>query len=147
MNPGLFKLLLLICMGFGPLFVTAQEEEPQTIKIRRESNLVKAVFDNTEMRLMVIDRFGNPKENKIVSYKLWIKGKGNVQALDGYSNSLTPDMIRTLKKQSKAVKIFFTEISVQEDDGHLVKLPDVIDTWFPDCENCEKGVKRTKSTW
>jgi hypothetical protein len=146
MNPGLFKLLLLFCISFTPFFTWAQEEEPQTIKVRRESNLSKAVFDNTEFKLMVIDRFGNPRENKIVSYKLWIRGKGATTALDGYSNSLTPDMIGALKKQKKAVKIFFTEISVQEDDGHLVKLPDVIDTWFPDCENCEQRPAKRK-TW
>ncbi len=93
----------------------------------------------------MIDRFGNPKENKIVSYKLWIRGKGNVQALQGYSNSLTPEMVQLLKKQRKAVKIFFTEISVQEDDGHMTKLPDVIDTWFPDCENCDK--QKVKKSW
>lgn len=142
MNPGLPKLLLLLCTSLTPFFAQAQDEEPQTIRVKKESNLAKAVFDNTEFRLMAIDRFGNPKENKIVSYKLWIRGKGATTALDGHSNSLTPDMIRALKKQSKAVKIFFTDISVQEDDGHLVKLPDVIDTWFPDCENCEKRPAR-----
>lgn len=118
------------------------QEEPQTIRIKKESNLVKAIFDNTELRLMVIDRFGNPRDNKIVSYKLWIKGKGDPKQLNGYNNSLSAEMINTLKKQSKAVKIFFTDISAQEDDGHLVKLPDVIDTWFPDCKNCEKGTNQ-----
>ena len=131
------RLLLLIILFIAPVFINAQEE-PETIRVRRESNLVKAVFDNTELRLMVIDRFGNPKENKVVSYKLWVKGKGFTNAIEGYSNSLSPEMINLLKKQKKAVKIFFTDISVQEDDGHITKLPDVIDTWFPDCENCEK---------
>ena len=143
-----FRLFIFIGLCAGPLSLAAQEEEPQTIKIRRESNLAKAVFDNTEFKLMTIDRFGNPRENKIVAYKLWIRGKGATTALDGYSNSLTPDMIRALKKQSKAVKIFFTDITAQEDDGHLVKLPDVIDTWFPDCENCENGKSKSKrKTW
>jgi hypothetical protein len=136
----LFLLLASACC------LVAQDEEPQTIKVRRESNLVKAVFDNTELQLVVIDRFGNPRENKIVSYKLWIKGKSNVQSLEGYSNKLNPDMIAALNKQKKAVKIFFTELRVQEDDGHYTKLPDVIDTWFPDCENCGKE-KTNRKTW
>ncbi len=138
------KFFILFCFSFQ--FYSAQEGEPETITVRRESNLVKAVFDNTEYQLMAIDRFGNPRENKIVSYKLWIKGKSNVRALEGYSNRLTPDMVNALKKQTKAVKIFFTDISVREDDGHYTKLPDVIDTWFPDCENCEKG-KTKKRNW
>ena len=125
-------------------FFSKAQDEPKTIKFKRESNLVKAVFDNTELRLLVIDRFGNPKENKIVSYKLWIKGKGDPIEFDGYNNSLNAEMIKSLKKQSKAVKIFFTEINAQEDDGHLIKLPDVIEVWFPDCKNCEKGEKGVK---
>lgn len=145
MKPITLKFLFLLGLWVTPSFSQAQDE-PETIKVRRESNLAKAVFDNTELNLIVIDRFGNPKENKIVSYKLWIRGKGNVQALQGYNNSLTPEMIQTLKKQKKAVKIFFTEISVQEDDGHMTKLPDVIDTWFPDCENCGKRPQK-KNAW
>ncbi|MES2681025.1 MAG: hypothetical protein V4635_14120 [Bacteroidota bacterium] len=137
MRRAVFTILFFACVGAG-----YSQDEPQTIRVKKESNLVKAVFDNTELRLMAIDRFGNPKDNKIVSFKMWIKGKSETREFDGHNNSLNAEMINTLKKQSRAVKIFFTEITVQEDDGHLVKLPDVIDTWFPDCANCEKGNKR-----
>ena len=122
--------------------IHAQEEEPQTIRIKKESNILKAVFDNTELRLLAIDRFGNPKENKIVSFLLWVKGQGEGRPLNGFSNSLSGEMINLLKKQKKATKIFFTEVTVEEDDGHLTKLPDVIDVWFPDCTNCEKDKRR-----
>jgi hypothetical protein len=148
----------IILIGFllagAPAAVFAQEREPATIRVKRESNLVKAVFDNTENRLMVVDRFGNPRENKIATYKLYVKAKRETKEFVGYGNSLTPEMMRYLNKLSSASKIFFTEISASaskiffteisatEDDGHLIKLPDVIDTWFPDCENCEKGKRR-----
>ena len=122
--------------------INAQEEEPQTIRIKKESNILKAVFDNTELRLLAIDRFGNPKENKIVSFLLWVKGQGEGRPLNGFSNSLSGEMINLLKKQKKATKIFFTEVTVEEDDGHLTRLPDVIDVWFPDCTNCEKDKRR-----
>lgn len=122
----------------------AQEEEPRTIKIKKESNLAKVVFDNTELRLMVVDRFGNPKDNKIAAYKLYVKGRKETEAFSGYSNQLNSEMINCLKKQNKATKIFFTGISVQDDDGHLVKLPDVIETWFPDCANCDKPFKQRR---
>ena len=121
------------------LFLTAQEDEPGTLRIKKESNLAKAVFDNTDLRLMVIDRFGNPKENRIVSYKLWIKSKSASREMEGYTNNLSSEMINSLKRQTKATKIFFTEITAQDDNGHLVKLPDVIEVWFPECENCGKG--------
>jgi hypothetical protein len=86
----------------------------------------------------VIDRFGNPRENKIISYKLYIKNKRETKEFVGYNNSLSSDMMNYLKKQTTATKIFFTEVSAEDDDGHLVRLPDVIETWFPDCKNCEK---------
>jgi hypothetical protein len=71
-----------------------------------------------------------------VSYKLWIKSK-NVKEIDGHENKLSNEMIRELNKQKKATKIFFTEITVEDDNGHLMKLPDVIELWFPDCKNCD----------
>jgi hypothetical protein len=136
------KIILLWTLFLSSVVINAQEEEPQTIRIKKESNILKAVFDNTELRLLAIDRFGNPKENKIVSFLLWVKGQGEGRPLNGFSNSLSGEMINLLKKQKKATKIFFTEVTVEEDDGHLTRLPDVIDVWFPDCTNCEKDKRR-----
>lgn len=120
-------LLLASLMSFA-------QEPVQTIKVKREQNLAKVVFDNTEYRLFAVDRFGNPKENEIVSYSLWINGKG--PEMKGYSNTLTPEMIKELRKHKKAVKLFFTNIKVKSDEDHLIDLPDVIEVWFPDCKNC-----------
>jgi hypothetical protein len=135
-------LLLSICLIFlsGNNSLSAQDD-PVSIKVRKEQNLVKAYFDNTELKLMAVDRFGNPKENKMLSYKFWIKGeKGSIQ---GYSNSLNPNMTAELKKLKKATKIYFTEISVEDDQGHAVKLPDLYEVWFPQCTNCDGvGKKR-----
>lgn len=117
---------------------TFAQEPVGTIKIKREQNLVKAMFDNTEYRLFAIDRFGNPRENTFASYTLWIKEKKSTKKFQGYSNALTPEMLKELKALKKATKLFFTNIKVNGDDDHLVDLPDVIDTWFPDCTNCLK---------
>jgi hypothetical protein len=112
-------------------------QEPETIRIKKESNLVKAVLDNTDDKLVVMDRFGNPRENEIVSYRLWVKAKKETREFRGYGNRLSPEMVNYLNKLGSATKIFFTEISAKEDDEHIVKLPDVIETWFPDCKNCD----------
>lgn len=135
----MFKLLKIIIFLFaliqvGSLFA----QQPITIKVKKESNLVKAVFDNTEFRLIAVDRFGNPKENKVVSYKLYVKTKKDTKEFTGFNNSLTPEMIKYLNKLKTSAKIFFTEINVEEDDSHLIKLPDVIEQWFPKCDNCNK---------
>ncbi|MEO6303168.1 MAG: hypothetical protein ABIP51_08345 [Bacteroidia bacterium] len=132
---------LIMIFSFTFLYIAGSAQQPNVIKVKKESNLVKVEFDNTELRLTAFDRFGNPKENQITSYKLWIKGKGETKAYSGFNNSLSPEMIKELNKLKKATKIFFTDINVKEDDEHQVKLPDVIDTWFPNCKNCDNKSK------
>ena len=128
-----FKIIFL---AFCSSTLSVFSQEPQTIKFKRESNLVKVVFDATESKLFVIDRFGNPRENKVASYKLYVKAKRETKEFTGYGNTLSDEMIKYLNKQNNATKIFFTEISAVDDDEHLIKLPDVIETWFPRCGNC-----------
>ncbi|MCW3077310.1 MAG: hypothetical protein JWO32_1919 [Bacteroidetes bacterium] len=106
------------------------------IKVKKEQNLEKVYFDNTELKLIPIDRFGNPRDNRIVTYKFWIKGKD--KNFQGSANKLAPEMVQALNKLKKATKIYFTEIQVEDENGHLIKLPDVYETWFPDCKNCGK---------
>jgi hypothetical protein len=120
--------------AIAPAVLSAQE--PQTIRIKKESDLAKAVLDNTEFKLVVIDRFGNPRTNRILSYKLWVKNGKSTREFEGHSNSLSPEMLNYLNSQPSAVKIFFTEIMVEDDHETASRLPDVIETWFPDCKNC-----------
>ncbi len=131
------KRIVLFILLFCGIKLYAQEPV-QTIKVKREQNIVKAVFDNTEYRLFAVDRFGNPRENEIVSYVLWIKESKGTKKFVGESNTLTPEMLKELRKLKKATKIFFTNIKVKADDEHIADLPDVIDTWFPDCKDCLK---------
>ncbi|MBA3682031.1 MAG: hypothetical protein H0W73_12850 [Bacteroidetes bacterium] len=132
---------LILIFSFLMVYATSNAQEPNIIKVKKESDLVKVVFDNVDLKLMAVDRFGNPRQNRVVSYKLWIKGKGETKMYPGFNNSLSPEMIKELNKLKKATKIFFTEINVKEEDDHSVKLPDVIDTWFPDCKNCDNKQK------
>jgi hypothetical protein len=118
------------------------QDEPATIKFKKESRLSKAIFDNTVPQLLVIDRYGNPTEAQLVSYRLYVKTKSETREFLGYTNKLTGDMINYLNRQRSATKIFFTELSAKDESGHLVKLPDVIDVWFPQCENCDKKKRR-----
>ncbi|MBA3665266.1 MAG: hypothetical protein H0W61_13795 [Bacteroidetes bacterium] len=136
------KIASIICLLILALsFDVAKAQEPATIKVKREQNLVKIYFDNSDYKLIPIDRFGNQKENEVKSYKLWIKGID--QPFLGYKNSLSSEMVQALKKLKKATKIFFTEINVMDDSNHLINLPDVYEVWFPDCKNCgNKASKR-----
>jgi len=128
------KIFVCVCSGLFLSEFHAQEPNA-TIKVRKVQNLKSAVFDNTEYRLMVIDRFGNPRENQIVTYTLYVKTKKSTESFQGYSNALTSEMIAFLNKQKIACKLFFTGIEAKDDEGHLVKLPDVIEVWFPNVKN------------
>lgn len=131
-------LLLFFCFST----VQVYSQEPISIKVRKEQSLVKAYFDNTELRLSAIDKYGNPKNNKILSFKLWVKG--NNRSIAGFDNALNSEMIQELNRQKKATKIFFTEIVAEDDEGHSVKLPDLIEVWFPQCTNCDVVKKKKR---
>ncbi len=119
---------------FLSLSLLAQQNIP-TIKVQKTSDLVKAEFDNINLKLIAVDRFGNPKESSIVSFVLWIKETPD-KPFQSKTYALTTDMLTALNSCKKSTKIFFTNIVAQEEDGHQVKLPDAIDVWFPDCKNC-----------
>lgn len=133
MNFYKIKNQLLFLFIFQFYFSVAQEL--QVFKIKKESTLFKVVFDNTDLRLLIIDRYGNPKENQIASFKLLVKSKNEIKAFEGFNNNLSADMIYYLNKLKEASKLFFTDIIGIELDQHLVKLPDVIEIWFPNCNN------------
>ena len=120
--------LSLFCLCF-------QVNGQQTFVVKKESLLFKAIFDNTEYKLIAIDRYGNLSDSKIISYKFYVKEKNGVRQFEGYGNELNADILKYLKKLKNAAKIFFTEIMAEDENHHLVKLPDIIDTWFPDCKS------------
>lgn len=112
-------------------------QEPNVIKFKKESRYAKAVFDNVDNKLVVIDIYGNPTEAKIAKYKLYVKTKTDTKEFVAFSNSLNAEMLNYLKKLKSSAKLFFTEINVVEEDSHLGKLPDVIEQWFPVCNGCK----------
>lgn len=133
---------LLLLMGMLIVCPAFLAQDPPSIKVRKSSNLAKAVFDNTSDQLIVMDRFGNPTESRILFYRLHIKLKRETKVFEGHSNRLTPDMLNVLKGLSSSTKLFFTDIKAEEEGGHLTELPDAIELWFPECGNCDKKRNR-----
>lgn len=129
-------LVFFLALGIGTCTSSLAQQEPQTIKLKKESDLAKVVFDNTEDRLLVIDRFGNPRDNKVLSFTLYVKNGRSTRDFQGYNNTLTSEMLNYLRSQNSAVKIFITNIKVRDEHDLVVSLPDCIETWFPDCQNC-----------
>lgn len=130
----LFSGLVLLCTA-------ARAQETPSIKVKKSSNLAKVVLDNSAYRLVVMDRFGNPTEAPILSYRLHIQLKRETKVFEGNSNALTREMTQFLNGLSTATKIFFTDIKAEEH-AHITELPDVIEVWFPECGNCDKKRNR-----
>lgn len=131
--------LMVFCLIF-PLQTLAQESP--SIKVRKESRLAKVVLDNSAYKLVVMDRYGNPTEARLMHYLLHVKTKHETRVFEGRSNALSREMVNYLNGLSSATKIFFTEIQAEEEGGHISSLPDLIETWFPDCRNCDKKRNR-----
>ncbi|MFL5751850.1 MAG: hypothetical protein ACJ76F_00465 [Bacteroidia bacterium] len=140
MRATLAIFFILSCLN-----MTAQEDV-ETIKVKKVQQLVKAEYDNTQFMLVAIDRFGNPKEKAVRSFELHYAIKKKLYRFISYDNKLSPEMLANLKELKKAQKIFFTKIKAEDDAGHLVELPDVIEVHFPDCKNCTPNKKPVEFT-
>ena len=134
--------IFILCCSQTQLAIA---QEPGTLKIRKESNIIKAYFDPTELRLIAIDRFGNPQENRIVGFKLFVKAKRSTNGFEAFSGTLTPDMIAYLNNLKTASKIFFTEVMAKDENNALLKLPDVIEVWFPNPGSQNQNKKKSRN--
>ena len=133
-----FRLTLIVFFLIFFYNKISLAQEPQIIRVKKELNLKKVVFDNSEFRLMVIDRFGNPRENKIASYQLDINMPNETKIFFGFGNSLSQEMLNYLYKLDKAAYMFFIKIMVYDEDEHLINLPDFKEEWVPALKKSKK---------
>ena len=133
-----FRLTLIVFFLIFFYNKISLAQEPQVIRVKKELNLKKVVFDNSEFRLMVIDRFGNPRENKIASYQLDIKMPNETKIFFGFGNYLSQEMLNYLYKLDKAANMFFIKIMVYDEDEHLINLPDFKEEWVPALKKSKK---------
>ena len=133
-----FRLTLIVVFLIFFYNKISLAQEPQIIRVKKELNLKKVVFDNSEFRLMVIDRFGNPRENKIASYQLDIKMPNEIKIFFGFGNNLSQEMLNYLYKLDKPANMFFIKIMVYDEDEHLINLPDFKEEWVPALKKSKK---------
>ncbi len=130
----------LFLLGAFP--VSAQTESENTIKVRKVEQLVKAEYDNTNYKLTAVDRFGNLKENAVQSFEIHYTLRGERHKYISYSNQLTDEMLKNLGKIKEAQEIYFTNIKAEDDNGHLIQLPELPYMHFPDCPKNKKKKSR-----
>jgi len=133
-----FRLTLIVFFLIFFYNKISLAQEPQVIRVKKELNLKKVVFDNSEFRLMVIDRFGNPRENKIASYQLDIKMPNETKIFFGFGNNLSQEMLNYLYKLDKAANMFFIKIMVYDEDEHLINLPEFKEEWVQALKKSKK---------
>ena len=119
------------------------QEPPNIIKIRKQQLLKKAQYDETDYKVIAVDRYGNPKTESVVGFELHFKEKGKERSFISSSNLLTPEMIAKLKELKKATQVWFTKIKGDEGEGHLVDLPNFDYMIFPKCINCPGPKKKS----
>jgi hypothetical protein len=135
MKNNRFLVLLFFVLLFSAMLV-AQDQEIAKITVKKESNLVKAILDNNELKLIAQDKYGNIHPHSIKSFELHYEvKKKKLKVLRSSSAFLTNEMINDLHGLQEAKKIFYTKIVAEDQNGNLVNLPDVIEMHFPRCKN------------
>lgn len=117
-----------------------EKEDVHKIKIEKEKLFVKAVFDETEYKVIAFDRYGNPHENAIKSFTIFYKEDNKAYQATVQGNTFSKKTIDFLTKKKKfATKICLTNLKAQDKEGHEEDLPDLCDiVIFPDCKKVKK---------
>lgn len=138
--------IILCLLFFGMLSYSGKifsQEEPQTIKIQKQESFIKAQFDETNYKVIAMDRYGNPHEEAIKEYVITYSENGQIFEARVIGHTFPEKTIQYLtKKRQTAVKICIIKIIAEDKDGHLQKLPDLCDiVIFPDCKKVNKKKK------
>ncbi len=129
---GLITSLYLISF----IAVSQEKEDIKSIKIEKEKQYLKAVFDETEFKVIAIDKYGNPYPEAIKSFCVFYKEDKTSYQAPIIGNTFPKKTIDFLTKKKKfATKICLTNLKAEDKNGHLEDLPDLCDiVIFPDCK-------------
>lgn len=132
-----YTIVLFIFLAF--VFSSSQGQEVQKIKIAKEKAFLKAEFDNTQYKVVALDKYGNPHEEVVKSFVVSYSENGNLFEAPVMGNTFPDKTINFLTKKKKtATKICIRKIKAEDKEGHIEDLPDLCDIIiFPDCKNCK----------
>jgi hypothetical protein len=120
---------------------SSYSQEIEKIKVKKEDPFLKAEFDNTNYKVIALDKYGNPYEDVVKSFAITFQdtdGKFRSAVMGNTFPKKTIDYLT--KKRKKATTICLTEIVAQDNEGHIQNLPDKCNVIiFPDCKNCKTG--------
>jgi hypothetical protein len=130
-----FSSLIIICQILFVNQLFAQDNQIDKITVRKETVLLKAIYDYDEQKILAIDKYGNIRHDAIRSFEMHYESKWHKsKSYKSSDSNLSYDMKLYLGNLSEAKKIFFTNIIAEDEFGNLIKLPDVIEMHFPRCK-------------
>ena len=140
MKTTFIKLFILIPLLFS---IRGFSQDVEKIKIKKEDPFFKAEFDETNNRVIAVDKYGNPYENAVKSFVISFQDtEGHFQSkVDG--NTVPEKTVKYLKKRPRATNCCLKDIVAVDSEGHEQKLPDKCGVLFyPDCKNCDTNKKK-----
>jgi len=137
------SLVVILTIIFS---ATCFSQEVEKIKIKKEDPFFKAEFDETNYKVIALDKYGNPHENVIKSFKITFQDTQGHFESKVVGNTFPEKTIKYLKKRTRATNLCLKEIVAEDTDGHVQSLPDKCGVLiYPDCKNCDPNKKKT--TW
>lgn len=136
MNKTALILLLFFSLCLHVNCNSQIQDDINSLKIRKQQTFVKAAFDESEYKLIAFDKYGNPYPNSIKSFTIYYKENDIAYETKSNGNVFSEKTIDFLTKKKKfATKICLTNITAENAEGHLEKIPDLCDiVIFPDCK-------------
>lgn len=136
--------ILVILALFFSIHGFAQEAEVEKIKIKKEDPFFKAEFDETNYKVIALDKYGNPYEDVIKSFKITFQDTQGHFESKVVGNTFPAKTIKYLKKRTRATNLCLKEIVAEDKEGHVQSLPDKCGVLiYPDCKNCDPNKKKT----
>ncbi len=146
LNFGIMKFLFKISASFILCLSSfiSFSQEVEKIKIKKEDTYFKAEFDETNYKVIALDKYGNPYQEVVKSFDITFQDTEGHFETSIVGNVIPEKTVKYLKNRKRATSLCFKKIVAQDEEGHIQSLPDKCGVLiYPDCKNCDPN-KKTK---
>jgi hypothetical protein len=120
-------------------------QEVEKIKIKKEDPFFKAEFDETNFKVIALDKYGNPYQDVIKSFDLTFQDNEGHFQTSVVGNKFPEKTVKYLKNRKRVTNLCLKKIVAQDEEGHIQNLPDKCGILiYPDCKDCDPNKKRKR---
>ncbi len=139
------KNICLLILLIGAFKHTAYSQDVEKIKIKKEDPFLKAEFDESNYKVIALDKYGNPYENVVKSFVITFQDTEGHFKSKVEGNTFPEKTIKYLKKRTRATNLCLREVVAVDEEGHKQVLPDKCGILiYPDCKNCDPNKKKKR---